>query len=225
MQFFCAKKSPPNRTVKSYPNRRFFRRFTFRDFIAKFFSTWFQCSGNFLSQSVPSSFTSTIKDTISGVWPPKNHSDTCHGIKCHQMCSHTHIHILYTRTPYLKIRVVSDFCRDMLGQDKGRIFIARFKFLSRGNRSKNRISEPSDLILFVATNGVIFPRRKNRLVWTGTKDSSFEWFLSHFPKPKESWLMRAQKVVWLVIINTASENSASQPVNSTFWCKTITKKF
>ncbi len=44
---------------------------------------------SFLSQSAPSSFTSTIKDTISSVWPSKNHSDTCHGIKFHQMHTHT----------------------------------------------------------------------------------------------------------------------------------------
>ncbi len=65
----------------------------------------------------------------------------------------------------------SDFCRDMLGQDVGQFFIVWFKFLSRGNHTKNCIIWIVRFNIICRNKWGNFTTQKNRIVWIGTNRS------------------------------------------------------
>ncbi len=102
-------------------------------------------------------------------------------------CSHTHT--------IPKNRSDSNFCRDMLGQDVGWFFIARFKFLSCGNHTKNRIIWTIRFNIICRDEWGDFTAWISHIVWTSTKGEfdaiikkvSF-WFKENFTELFQKFL-------------------------------------
>ncbi len=103
-----------------------------------------------------------MKDTISGVWSPQK---SLRHVSWHQMPLDAYTHTLHTHT-ISKNCADSDFCCNMLGQDVERFFITRFKFLSRGNRTKNCIIWTVRFNIICRDKWGDFTAWKNRIVWT-----------------------------------------------------------